>query len=219
MKRIAFYLLISFSVLTMACGGGKTDEEKQEEEAIDVQKNPLGAIKKMGENMKEQAEKAEERRKKAAASGEKVEAIHYEKLMEYLPNEINGYERQEPDGGTVEMQDLSYSSANVEYKNEDGNKIKVSLIDYNVAGQLYQMATAMWATGMKIDSPNEKAMGVSVSDNIKGWQSYKKKKRKASVVLGIGERFLLSVEADDQNDVSKVMSIAKSMGLDELAEM
>ena len=145
--------------------------------------------------------------------------MHYEELIKFLPTEIDGYTAEEPDGGTVEMHGTSYSNADITFKNEAGERIKVSLLDYNAALSMYSMATAMWTSGLKIDTKEELAQSYTINDEISGWETFKKKTGQASVVIGISNRFMLTIEADNQKNCDNVKSIAKSMDLDKLAAL
>lgn len=208
MKYIAYLFSILLIASITACGGGS-----EEEEEIEVSKNPLQALMKMGQEMEKQAKLMEERQKDG-----NVEAIHYEELYNYLPESISGYERGEPTGASIEAQGMSYSSAEVRYTSDDGD-LKVVILDYYAAFGLYTMATSAWMAGIKIDTPEETASGVKFSDEAKGWQSFRKKSGKASIVLGIGSRFMLTVEADNQEDTEYVKEVVKSMDLDGLASL
>ena len=211
MKKFNLFLLAFATIVLIACGG----EEKSQDDNIDVEKNPLGAAMKMAQNMQEKAEKMQ----KNMEERKDAKAMHYEELMKYLPNEIDGYTAEEPDGGTVEMQGTSYSNADITFKNEAGDRVKISLLDYNAALSMYSMATAMWSSGLKIDTKDELAQSFNINDQISGWETFKKKTGKASVVLGINDRFMLTVEADKQENCDNVKSIAKSMDLDKLASL
>ncbi|MDT8412742.1 MAG: hypothetical protein RQ875_09790 [Vicingaceae bacterium] len=211
MKKFNKFLLISLSAILIACGG----EDKSQDDNIDVEKNPLGAAMKMAQNMQEQAEKMQ----KNMEERKDAKAMHYEELIKFLPTEIDGYTAEEPDGGTVEMQGTSYSNADITFKNEAGERIKVSLLDYNAALSMYSMATAMWTSGLKIDTKDELAQSYTVNDEISGWETFKKKTGKASVILGINNRFMLTIEADKQENCDNVKSIAKNMDLDKLASL
>lgn len=211
MKKQSLILVTTFSILLYACGGN----EKNQDDNIDVEKNPLGAAMKMAENMQEQAEKMEKNKEER----KDVKVMHYEELMKYLPTEIEGYTAGEPDGGTVEMQGNSYSNASIDFKNENGERIKISILDYNAAMSMYGMATAMWSSGLKVDTKDELAQSFTINDNVSGWEIFKKKSKKASLALGISNRFVLSVEADNQENCDYIKTIAKNMDIDKLAAL
>lgn len=212
MKKIAF--LLAFPLLMIySCGGDKPKEEELEN--IDVEKNPLGAIMKMSKNMQESAEKMQ----KNAESKKDAKALHYEELIKYLPEAIDNYTiNGEPKGASMDMQGMSYSSAEVTFENEKGN-INITLLDYNAAYNMYTMATAMWASGFKIDTSEEIAQSIKMGDDINGWESFKKKSNHASIILGLGDRFLLTIEGNNQTDTKQLKEIAKTMKINELAKL
>lgn len=205
--KLSFLLGIATLV---ACGGN----DKKEEDNIDVEKNPMGALMKMGENMQKQAEKMEKQQEER----KDAKAMHYEELMKYLPESVTGYEKEEPKGESVEMSGMSFSSANVRFT-KGNDDINVTLLDYNAAMSMYSMATAMWASGFKIDNSEETAQSVSIADNINGWETLKKKSRDASLVLGVNDRFLVTIEGNNQKSLDFFKEIAKTMDLKKLAEL
>lgn len=189
---------------------------KNDSENTDIESGPMEAAMKMSKNMQESAEKIQ----KNMEEGKDVKAIPYEDLITYLPTSIDGYERsKEPKGQSVDMQGMSYSSAEVAFKNGSGNRIDISLLDYYSAYSMYTMATAMWGSGLKINTSDEMAQSVSLGDDIKGWETFKKKSNHAALVLGIGDRFILTIEGDNQKDTEKLKSIAKSININALAEL
>lgn len=205
--KLSFLLGIATLV---ACGGN----DKKEEDNIDVEKNPMGALMKMGENMQKQAEKME----KQQAERKDAKAMHYEELMKYLPESVKGYEKEEPKGESVEMSGMSFSSANVRFT-KGNDDINVTLLDYNAAMSMYSMATAMWASGFKIDNSEETAQSVSIADNINGWETLQKKSKDASLILGVNDRFLVTIEGNNQKNTDLFKEIAKSMDLKKLTEL
>ena len=204
--KIILIALISATTL-IACGS-------DENENIDVEKNPMEALMKMGENMQKQAEKIEEKQK----NRENASAMHYEELMKYLPESIEDYEKNEPKGESVEMGEMSFSSAEVRFKNQQ-DEIKITLLDYNAALSMYSMATAMWSTGFKIDNSKEKSQSVKLTDEITGWETIQKKSKDASLILGINDRFLLTIEAENQENTDLLKEIAKQMDLSKLSSL
>lgn len=212
MKNLAFLIMIPLFLIS--CGGEEPKEKEMEN--IDVEKNPLGALMKMGKNMADNAEKMEKKMK----DNKDAKAIHYEELLKYLPESIDGYQiNGEPKGASMDMQGMSYSSAEIEFKDKDGNRIDIALLDYNAAYSMYSMATAMWASGFKVDTSEEFAQSISFGDNINGWESYKKKSNRTSIALGIGDRFLLTIEGNNQNGTDQLKDVAKSMDLESLAAL
>lgn len=199
-------------MIIISCG----EEPKEKEmENIDVEKNPLGALMKMGEKMAESAEKMEEKMK----DGENAEAMHYEELLKYLPEKIDGYEiSREPEGASIDMAGASYSTAEVKFSNNN-DRIQVSILDYNAAYNMYSMATAMWSSGFKIDTSEEFGQSISFGEDINGWESFKKKSGDASVVLGVSDRFLISVEANNQENTDLVKEIIQDMDIKKLSEI
>lgn len=213
-----------FKIITLAAIGciliacASEEEKKKEEETKAAMKNlggALGGLMKMGKEMGDAAKKSEDKMKERRAKGDTL-AMHYSELQKYLPS-IDGYTMKEPDGGSVNMTGMSYSNAEGRYKNDKGKRIKVTIIDYNQAFALYSTATAMWAMGLTVDSPSEKASGFKLDDKTGGWESYKKKSKKATVTLGIGDRFWINVEAEDQENTDFAKEIAKSIDLSKLA--
>lgn len=202
--KLSFLLGIATLV---ACGGN----DKKEEDNIDVEKNPMGALMKMGENMQKQAEKMEKQQEER----KDAKAMHYEELMKYLPESVTGYEKEEPKDESVEMSGMSFSSANVRFT-KGNDDINVTLLDYNAAMSMYSMATAMWASGFKIDNSEETAQSVSIADNINGWETLQKKSKDASLILGVNDRFLVTIEGNNQKNTDLFKEIAKSMDLKKL---
>jgi hypothetical protein len=212
MKKFNKFLLISLSAILVACGG----EEKNQDDNIDVEKNPLGAAMKMAQNMQEKAEKMQ----KNMEERKDAKAMHYEELMKYLPNEIDGYTLEgDPHGESIEAGPTSYSTVHKKFINDNNERIIIKLVDYNAAVNMFNMATMMWSTGLKVDTSDELAQSYNINDDISGWESFKKNSGAASLILGIKDRFLLTVEADKQENCDNVKSIAKSMDLDKLAAL
>lgn len=217
MKKIIVVISASvFAFGLISCGGGK--DEKIEEETVKQPANPLEALANMGNEMEKGNDAAQAKIKERRAKGDTL-AMPYAELTKYLPEKIDGYKREEPDGATINMPGASYSSAEVVFKNDNGDRIKVQLLDYNAAYQMYSSVTALWAMGMSVDTPEQKAGGIKFEGDIGGWEEYGKKNQKAQITLGIGYRFWLQIEADNQENTEFVKSIAKSMELSKLSSM
>ncbi len=218
MKKLNITAIVLSTALLLTSCGGASDEEIIEETGPS---NALEALMNIEETAKELEDKIEEHQntlEERKANGDTL-AMHYEELMKLLPDAISGYTKGEPTGGTINAPGASYSTAEVKFTNDAGKDIKVTLVDYTAAYALYQGATAMWAMGMSVDTPTEKANGIKFNDNISGWEVYQKKSKNATLTLGIGSRFLLNIEAQEQDDTEFVKEIAKDMEIVDMSKM
>ncbi len=214
MKKIIYYGAIAFfSTAFVACGGSEeADNEvvRAGEEDGDNDKdndNPFQAL----------ADLAEDLDKMQNGDGEMRQALHFKQLNAFLPEEIEGYSLEKgPSGQSMSQMGLSFSASEAEYKNADGDWIKIALVDYTAASSLYTLATAMWGN-MSFENENEKGGGIKIGDHGRGWEVFKKNTGDANVSLGVGGRILLNIEANNQENTDFVVGIAKSMDLDALA--
>jgi ABC-type glycerol-3-phosphate transport system substrate-binding protein len=213
-----FLVIISASIFAfglVSCGGKKAGDEKTEEESVNTSTNPLDALTNMAKDAENGNDAAQAKLKERRAKGDTL-AMPYAELIKYLPTSVNGYKAGEPDGSSINMPGASYSTANITFTKDNGDNIKVTLMDYNAAYGMYSSMTGMWALGMSVDSPDEKAEGVKFDGNIGGWEDYHKKSHDASITLGVGYRFWVSVEGTNQDGIDFVKSVAKTMDLKKL---
>lgn len=202
--------LISYPfVLLLVCGvlscGPKAEEAKN---AASV----LSNLDKVTDAVNDAQNKVEQRR----AKGDTL-AIPHQDLQKYLPN-ISGYQKDgEPDGESVNMMGASFSKTSQKYKKGD-LEAEVTIVDYNGAYAMYGAATAIWAMGLSVDNKEETTKGVEIS-GAKGMETFKKGSKKATVVLGIAERFLITIDAENQTDTEFVKEIAKSIDVSALSKM
>ncbi|MBI3509360.1 MAG: hypothetical protein HY064_01760 [Bacteroidetes bacterium] len=205
--------IAALAFLFASCGG-KKDADKTN--------NPFeklaNDVKNLDNNIKTSTNAADQKLKDRRAKGDTL-AMPYADLIKYLPTAIDGYKSEEPTGKTMNMTGMSTSNAEVTFTNDNGNRIHISIVDYNAAYSYYTGLTAMWAMGMSIDSPDEIAKGVKMDNDIAGWEEYRKKTKDATVTLGIGYRFYLQIEASNQDGTDNIKNIAKSMDLAKLASM
>jgi hypothetical protein len=143
-------------------------------------------------------------------------AINYKDLQKYLPEEINGYTVVNiPEGESVDIPGMSFSLAEKVYKKGE-SELTISLYDYNGAYDMYEGATSLFTSGLPVKNENETAHGMLVKKNIKGWESFKKKDKRAELMLGIAERFYLNIKADKQDGTDVIKNVANKLNLDAL---
>lgn len=118
----------------------------------------------------------------------------------------------------MNMTGMSYSVGEQTY-NKGDDYVKVNIVDYNGAYGMYTGVIAMYGAGFSMEDDNQRMQGVDLGiKDVKGWEILQKKEKTASVFLGVGERFLVTVEASNQDDSDFVQSVAKELALSELAK-
>lgn len=215
MNNISKLSLSTALVFTLiSCGmGGKKDDSTTVTNA-----NAAVAAAAADNAVKNSMDDANAKIKERRAKGDTL-AMPYTDLQKYLPQSVDGYTADPPTGASMNMMKMSYSSAVVRFKKDNGDWVRVTIVDYNQASSLYNSATAMWSMGLTVDSPEEKANGIKVDNTNGGWQVYKKKTKNAIVTVGVGYRFWVQAEANNQDDADKVLSIVKSVDLAKLASL
>lgn len=228
MKTFTKTFLPSVVALSLvACGGGgqKTDSNTTENPAVNTTSSPVNAANAMANaanamsgaanNMNAAAQQKMQARR---AKGDTL-AMPYADLAKFLPASLDGYTADPLDGATVNMGKMSYSTATIKYKKANGDWVKVAIIDYNQTFQMYSAATAVWAMGYSVDTPQEKANALKLDNTDGGWESYQKNTKNATLALGVGSRFYVTVEANNQSDMSNIESVAKSVDLSKLSSL
>ena len=185
MKKVCNIIVLFFVVVgVISCSGKKGKNENLEPSATGVENGNNGL--------------------KHIEIGE---SIHYKDLEKFLPSTVEGFEKEDPEGNSLKMAGFSVASASAEYTNPNGNYIRVSILDYNAAPSVYKAETAMWGKGITIDSDEEYAKSFSLNNELNGWESFQKINKKANVVVGVANRLLISVEANNQLDAEKAKDI------------
>ena len=187
-------------------------------------KNTFNNIKNLAENAENIQEELVEQNEKLAerkARGDTV-AMHYEELANYLPQNIDGYQPDgDLDGSTTKTPGMgSVSTVSQRYINDDGDRLKVELVDYVGALSIYTSMISMYASGFEIDNSDQHMKGFTIDEDIKGWQVFHKKTKKVELNVGIAGRFMATVQADNQPSVDFAKElITEEMQVGKLAKM
>ncbi|KUG08227.1 hypothetical protein [Solirubrum puertoriconensis] len=183
--------------------------------------DPLAAVtttEEATEQLEQHLVDAELRYQERASRGDTL-SLHYKELQLFLPGEVAGFVREgEPQGESVNMGSVSYSTCEQRYRR--GNQhLKVQLVDYNGANALYAGATALMGLGSQ---ENDEQLMQSCDlgmPGVRGYETLQKKEHHATVALGVGDRFFVSVESTQQQDTRLVKEIARQLNLTRLAEL
>ncbi len=212
MKNFSILIIIALSLAFFGCG----EEMEQVKKAAEVA-SKADDIAKQVEKDAGEAEKILAERK---AEGDTL-AIPYKDLQEMLPEEIDGYKVKNTDGESAQMGEFSYSRAERVYENENGEKLRIKLMDYNMAYPLYQ-SMSVWAN-MQMSRENDRELEKTFKPDIEhvvGMERLSKVgNKRAEVTYAIAYRFLLEVSAENQESTDFVKKAAHKAGLEKLAQM
>lgn len=203
--QTSLWMLLCLTMLWTAC-----QQVDQAQKAVELAKNS----EEIAETLQEELEKGEAKLEERRAKGD-TSALHYTELAKFLPERIPGYLVDgEPEGQNVNMNGLSYSQVEQDYRASDGSELTITLVDYYMAQAMYQAATTMFNMGLEIDTNDEMLKGFDAGvEGVKGIEKLEKKDREASVLVAVSNRFFINIEAENQNNTELVKQVCKSMGL------
>ncbi|WP_035564044.1 hypothetical protein [Hymenobacter sp. IS2118] len=202
-------ILASALVLVTGCEQAQKAQESY---------STISQLSKAGENIEETMDKAKTQRTEREQRGDTL-SLPYKELQQYLPTTVSGYTAGELSGQSQKMSGISFSMADREYTAGEST-VKVSLVDYNGADEMYQGMAAMYSLGLEQEN-DEKILGPTTlkMDGVNGMETFYKKDGRAEMSLAINGRFLLNLTADKQKDMSLLKSIAEDMDLEKLSKM
>lgn len=176
--------------------------------------NAAEGLKNYAEGLKESASKMEDRK----AKGDTV-SMPYAELQKMLPASISGYTKDgDPKGESISMTGMSYSTASQVFKNGDA-EITVNIMDYNASSVAFGAATAMFATGFSVDNDQEHIGAIDLGiSGVKAWEDLKKKEKKSTIIAGVNDRFLVTVEGRNVEQ-DAVKQAIKSVDFSKLSGM
>ncbi|WP_156109037.1 hypothetical protein [Hymenobacter sp. APR13] len=210
MNRLGFLLVCAELGLLAACG-----QLQEARSRYNTASSSVRAVRNMGAAMRKQQQQHAAR----VAHGDTA-SLTYQELAHYLPAKLAGFNAvSEPKGESISLNGISYSTCERSYSN-GSQRLKVQLVDYNGANALYAGATAMLSAGFaqEDDAQLMRSFDLGMS-NIRGWETLQKKEHKASVALGVGDRFFVAVESDGQNNTDFVKQVARNIDLNALAKL
>ncbi len=215
-------LRLSFLVLFFACfaacqvePSGKDDgsinlklDEEMEDKLSEVGKQ-------IGELAKEQKKKAERRKEKGDTA-----ALHYKELAEFMPD-IAGFTSEDgPKGNINKAMGLSISTSKQKFTNDKGEQISISIVDYVGASAMYSLAAAAIKSDFYSESDDELIRTLDLGiDDVIGMEVLQKDKKEAVLTVGVGDRFLITMSGENQEDTEQLKDILKGMDLATMAEM
>ncbi|GAA4350692.1 hypothetical protein GCM10023185_08700 [Hymenobacter saemangeumensis] len=191
------------------------------EQASEAKKsyNAIVTTTKAAESLSASMEEAQTHQAERVKRGDTL-SINYKELHKLLPSAIEGYTAEgEPEGESVQMPGMQYSSTKQRYRKGE-ETLSVQLVDYNGAATMFTAATAMVGTGIAVEDETQLMRSLDLGmKGVKGYEKLDKQGHQASVLLGVADRFFVTLEATGQKDTELVKSAARQLKLSGLARM
>ena len=220
MRSLISAVVVS-ALLTSGCG--KSEAEKQAEQAAEDMKKAAEAVTKAqqqgGDTAKGMADMATALQGMAAAlggggaDGKPVDPVATETLKGTLP-QVPGWDMGEP--RTERMTSpIAYSQVEAEYTKGDA-EIEVKVVDTGFA----QMLIAPWSMFMASGFSRETSDGYEKAASIggqPGFERWEKGSRRGELNVFVGKRFLVTIEGRELADTSVLHEIAAKMDFGRIA--
>lgn len=211
MNKTFLLLLIAVSVAVASCGQ-KVDETA---EAM----NNLKSLAASADEVQVSQDQLEQRRQERKSKGDTL-ALTGDQLKSLLPNSIDGYQGSDPETSSMEIPGMSFSQVSRSYSNAKGESVKITLTDYNASEMGWAAASALFALKWKVDNSTETSGTFQTANPlVNGHATFSKQSKSATVTYGLGGRFLLIIEAQNQSNSDWAKSTAQSLDLNKLAGM
>jgi hypothetical protein len=213
MRAFAVCCLIGVMAAAGSACGGKKDEAKQAEQAVEQAAPKSGnPAQEMAKGMEQFGNAMQQLQK--GPNGENVEPVDFKALQALLPA-YAGWEREEPKGESMTAP-FKYSQAETAYTKDEA-RIELKVVDTAMAQMMtfpYQM---FLATGYNKQTSNgyEKATKVAGQP---GWEKWDSESKHAEVGLIVNQRFLVTVDGNN-TDVKTVQDLVGKVDMGKLAGM
>ena len=128
-----------------------------------------------------------------ATNKKPVPPVAFRDLIGFLPKRMGDMKAEEPNGETTTAGNWQYSSADVDFRSEDGKQhADVGIFDYAHIPFLYVPFTMMLNMNVSTESTN----GYERSTKVDGYPAFEKWKqgRSSEMVVLVGDRFIVKAE-------------------------
>jgi len=152
-------------------------------------------------------------------SGSKpVPPVSFKKLQEFLPKEIAGFQRGEPEGATATFAEWSFSSAEVTFTKDEETRIKVSILDYAHITLLYAPFQLWLAGNFNVEDSHGYQRSVKV-EGFPGFEDFRKDDKRCELTVIVGDRYIVQLTGENIVDMNVLRSVVKQIDLSGLAKI
>jgi hypothetical protein len=216
--------------LAATLGCGKSDMEKQAEQAAKQAEQAAAAATRAAEAGAKAGQAANDTMAKGmedfakamsgmagamSGDGKTVEPVTFQSLQTVLP-ELAGWEMEKPHGERM-TSPMPYSQTETTYRKGDA-RIEVKVVDSGFASFLIMPWSMMLASGYSKETSDgyEKAVKVKEQPAFEKWDSDSKN---GELNILVNKRFLVSIESNDIADTKPLHEIADKMDFSRFASL
>jgi hypothetical protein len=216
------FLMAGVVIVAMtACG--KSEAQKQAEQAAEDAKKAAEAIAKAAESAVGAAGGAADLGKAlggmaaalSAVNGKIVEPVTFQALQTMLPK-VSGWEMGEPEGERM-TSPVPFSQTEATYKKGDA-EVEVKIVDTGFSQLLAAPWSMMMAMGYSKESTSGYEKATTVANNP-GYEKWQKNSKNGELNVFVGKRFLLTIEGNDIADTKVLHDFAGQMDFGKLAAL
>ena len=218
-------LLVGCAVIIAMSACGKSEAQKQAEQAADDAKKAAEAVAKATESAAGAAGSADLGKalggmaaalsQASGGDGKVVDPVTFQALQTLLPK-VSGWEMGEPEGERMTAP-MPYSQTEAKYTKGDA-QVDVKIVDTGFA----QMLVAPWSMMMAMGYSKESSSGYEKATsyaNQPGFEKWEKREKHGELNLLVGKRFLLTLEGNDIPDTKVLQEFASQMDFGKLAAL
>jgi hypothetical protein len=123
-----------------------------------------------------------------------AEILSTDQILKLIPDKIaEFYPAEEFKSKLVKLGTLRYSMAEKDFSGNRKRAIKILLFDYKEAPIMYNQATRKWSSFTTIETDSVILRPALIKD-CTGWESYNVHRKNSQIMLGICDRFFLTIE-------------------------
>lgn len=214
MNRIALVLVAGALTVSVACG--KSDAEKQAEEAA-------ATLEKAGEALSNAAEGKGSAEDLAAGmkaltdamngDGKTVDPVSFQSLEALLPS-LSGWERDTPRSERM-TSPVAYAQTEAHYSRGDAS-LDITITDSGFAQAVIAPFSMMAAMGMNRESREGYEKSVTLKGQP-GFEEWRNENRGGELTLLVGKRFLVAVKGSQLPDANTLQDAARAIDFGKLA--
>ncbi|MBM3780498.1 MAG: hypothetical protein FJW29_02315 [Acidobacteria bacterium] len=216
MNRIALMLVTGALVVSVACG--KSDAEKQAEEAAANLEKASEALSKAAEGKGSAEDLAEGMKALTDAmngDGKTVDPVSFQSLEALLPS-LSGWERDTPRSERM-TSPVAYAQTEAHYSRGDAS-LDITITDSGFAQAVLAPFSMMAMMGMNRESREGYEKGVTLKGQP-GFEEWRNENRDGELTLLVGKRFLVAVKGSQLPGAGTLQDAARAIDFGKLAAL